>query len=70
MTALRNKILSITMIVMESITIFIRFGFSRKHQATHVCQHNGRTCCFIGERDLCCVANRWLQQSCGHQWQN
>lgn len=29
------------MIVMKSITFLIRIGFSRKHQATHVCQHNG-----------------------------
>lgn len=44
------------MIVMKSITFLIRIGFSRKHQATHVCQHNGGPCCFIVAGDICCVA--------------
>ncbi|PIN65882.1 hypothetical protein CKQ90_04310 [Klebsiella pneumoniae] len=52
------------MIVMKSITFLIRIGFSRKHQATHVCQHNGGPCCFIVAGDICCVADRWQQQSC------
>ena len=43
------------MIVMKSITFLIRIGFSRKHQATHVCQHNGGPCCFIVAGDICCV---------------